>query len=370
MKRIIVISLVYTFFYLPQLNGQGCVAIRGNGCGGNLNAFNLTQGEFNFQMGYRFFKSFRHFRGDHQETNRIADGTEVVNHSHFIDFSIQYGLNDRFFLNAVLPFVKHSRSSMYEHGGNPPNGLGERHSTFSKGIGDIRFGLGYWLFAPADRDYNVSLGLGVKLPTGKYDYTDTFYNQGDNRDETRTAVVDQSIQPGDGGTGITLESTGYYQLSHRFSLNASVFYLLNPREDNNVLTRNGRSYFSCPDQYAFQLGTSYATMSGLSFYLGTRMEGVPSKDIIGSNAGYRRPGHALSIEPGLAYAKNKLSIFASVPLAVYRNRTRSYEDVERTLQTGNFRHGDAAFADYLVNVGISLRVGQKSEEIKVKDNPF
>ena len=34
-----------------------------------------------------------------------------------------------------------------------------------------------------NHDFNYSVGLGVKLPTGQYDYMDTFYNQADNKDE-------------------------------------------------------------------------------------------------------------------------------------------------------------------------------------------
>ena len=65
---------------------------------------------------------------------------------------------------------------MYEHGGNPPNGLGERHSTSSSGIADMRIGVGYWLFKPFTKSFNFALGAGVKLPTGDFSYMDTFYN--------------------------------------------------------------------------------------------------------------------------------------------------------------------------------------------------
>ena len=106
----------------------------------------------------------------------MEEGTEVINDSYFLDLSLNYGISDRLFATAIVPFVYHDRSSMYEHGGNPPNGLGERLLTSSRGISDIRLGLGYWLFDPQKHAFNYSIGLGVKLPTGKYDYMDTFYN--------------------------------------------------------------------------------------------------------------------------------------------------------------------------------------------------
>lgn len=346
-----------------QLSAQGCVAIRGNtACGGSIgNAINLSQGEFFAQAGFRYFQSFRHFRGSHEEAHRLEEGTEVINDSYFLDLSLNYGITDRLFATAIVPFVYHNRSSMYEHGGNPPNGLGERHSTSSRGISDVRLGLGYWLFDPQKHAFNYSIGLGVKLPTGKYDYMDTFYNQGEGRNENRQSVVDQSIQPGDGGTGIALEVQGFQPLSHSIMMSANVFYLFNFQETNGVLTRNGRSEFSVPDQFGVRLGAFYTHMNGFSAYLGGRVEGVPANDAIGGSAGYRRPGYAISAEPGVGFFAGKYSVFLSVPVALARNRTQSFEDKQRTLETGVYRHGDAAFADYLVNFGVAYRFGGRHD---------
>lgn len=354
--------------------GQGCVAIRGgSSCGTNLGGgANLMQGEFLLGAGFRYFESFRHFRGFEEEHNRIEDGTQVINDSYFLDLSLTYGITDRLYANAILPFVNHKRSSMYEHGGNPPNGLGERHTTTSSGLSDMRLGLGYWLFDPAkSHGFNYAVGLGVKLPTGKYDYTDTFYNQGENRDEDREVVVDQSIQPGDGGTGITLDVQGYQTLSPSFLLVTNFFYLFNYQETNGVLTRNGRSEFSCPDQFAAQIGTYYNTgLGGLSAYLGGRLEGVPANDLIGGSSGYRRPGYVVSVEPGLNFGTPRLAFNLSVPIALVRDRIQSYEDKVRTVERGTYTHGDAAFADYLINFSVSYRLGGGKHDMPENQSPL
>lgn len=361
MKYIIILSTIFLFLYqTPSSLAQGCVAIRGGACGGELgSSSNLMKGEFSFSSGIRYFKSFRHYRGSHQETHRVDEGTQVINKSSFLDLSLSYGITNRLYGNVILPFVFHDRSSMYEHGGNPPNGLGDRHHTSASGLADIRLGVGYWLFDPAKHHkFNYAVGLGVKLPTGKFDYTDTFYNQGEERNQEVEAVVDQSIQPGDGGTGITLDLQGYHSLSPSFLLSTNVFYLFNYQETNGVLTRRGNSEFSCPDQYAVRIGAYYITgISGFSTYLGGRAEGVPANDIIGSSAGYRRPGYAISAEPGLSYGAGPLSLNVSVPIALVRNRTQSYEDKVRTEESGNYVHGDAAFADYLLSFNLSYRFG-------------
>ena len=248
---------------------------------------------------------------------------------------------------------------MYEHGGNPPHGLGERHTTSSRGLADVRLALGYWLFDPAEsQNFNYAIGLGVKLPTGRYDYTDTFYNQGEDRNENQEAVVDQSIQPGDGGTGITLDVQGFQSLSHSLTLATNLYYLFNYQETNGVLTRRGNSEFSCPDQFAAQIGAYYQTaLTGVSAYLGGRLEGVPARDLIGKSGGYRRPGYVVSVEPGLSFGNQRVAVNFSVPIALVRNRTQSHLDKIRTVERGAYTHGDAAFADYLLNFSLAYRFG-------------
>jgi len=355
--------LLLVSFATYNLNAQGCVAIRGNSGNGNFgNSVNLMAGEFDFQTGFRYFKSFRHFRGDHEESNRVEEGTNVINHSEFLNVSISYGITDRLYADFIIPYVWNTRSSLYEHGGNT---LNDRHETSSRGVGDFRAVLGYWLFKPGTKKFNYSLALGLKLPTGKYDYMDTFYNQGPNKDQNIEGVVDQSIQPGDGGKGFSVEVQGYQELSDHFGLSVNVYYLFNVTETNGVLTRNGRSEFSSPDQFAVRLGSYYSSFSGFNAYLGGRIEGVPSNDLIGGSAGYRRPGYAVSVEPGIGYFKHNYSFFASVPIALYRNRTQSYEDKQRTEDTGNYTIGDAAFADYLINIGISYRFMNKNRDEKI-----
>ncbi|NND32133.1 MAG: transporter [Saprospiraceae bacterium] len=358
-KRTVFAALgVFASILVPTLlNGQGCVAIRGfSSCTGTTGSqFSLMKGDLQFGANYRYFKSFRHFRGAHEEKHRIAEGTEVINRSSLLDLSISLGLSERIYASLTLPFVIHSRSSMYEHGGNPPGGLGERHSTRSHGLADLRIATGYWLRDPAQHfKSNYGLALGIKFPTGNFKFVDQFYNQGENRNEIRETVVDQSIQPGDGGTGFTLEGQSFHALSDHLLLSSNLYYLINPQATNGVLTRSGNEEFSCPDQFALRTGLNYYK-SRYATYLGGRIEGVPATDIIGSSRGYRRPGYVISVEPGVSYALNQVIFSLNMPIALYRNRTQSFSDKQRTAETGVYRHGDAAFANYLVNFNVSYR---------------
>jgi hypothetical protein len=80
---------------------------------------------------------------------------------------------------------------------------------------------------------------------------------------------------------------------------------------------------------------------------GGRIEGVAVTDLFGPSDGFRRPGYALSLEPGFSYTRGRDTWLVNVPVAVSRNRKRSVSD----FQDG--RHGDAAFADYVLLLGYS-----------------
>ncbi len=346
---------------LNSLSAQGCVAIRHfSSCvGNNLENNLLGAGELQMGVNYRYFKSFRHFRGTEEEPDRVSNGTEVINHAHAWDFFLTYGLNKRWYAAITIPTVINTRSSLYEHGRD------ERNTTFSRGLADIRVGAGYWVFDPETHPLgNLALGAGLKLPTGNYNASDIFYNVGPEG-SPQVRPVDQSIQPGDGGFGITLDYQWYQALFPKLFLYSGGFYLINPRETNGIRTfretlspiLENEAIMSVPDQYSVRLGASYAISERLSASLGGRFDAIPVKDLIGGSEGFRRPGNVLSIDPGISYMFKGLAVNLNLPFAVRRERPQSVTDRETEINTGNPRNGDAAFADYVVNLSVSYRLG-------------
>ncbi len=65
---------------------------------------------------------------------------------------------------------------------------------------------------------------------------------------------------------------------------------------------------------------------------------VPSQDLIGGSSGFRRPGYVISAEPGVVYRFKQVSAFATVPVALKRDRTQSHADNRRTDITGIYAH--------------------------------
>jgi hypothetical protein len=223
-------------------------------------------------------------------------------------------------------------------------------ATHAAGIGDISVSGRVWVARPpAESRQNLAIGFGVKFPTGNPGLRDSVITS----TGPVTRAVDQSIQPGDGGYGFSLDLQGF-KVMGPVTLYGSGIYLFNPRNINGVLTGRGRqseAIMSVADQYLARVGVVLPAPKvrtlGLTF--GGRLEGIPAKDLIGKSDGFRRPGYAVSLEPGFIYGRGKETWSFSVPIAVYRNRTVSIADRR------DGRHGDAAFADYVIVIGYSRR---------------
>jgi hypothetical protein len=355
MRRICLIIAILIVAAGLQLNGQGCVAIRG--IGGICNKPSEA-GSWYLDLNSRYFKSYKHFVGKEEQHHRIEESSNVINHSYELDATVTRVFNSRWSMGVTLPVLGFGRSSLYEHDGRT------RHSTQSFGIGDIRIAAYRWMFDPKkSHNGNLQLGLGLKLPTGNYTYMDYFYKKADS---SVLGPVDQSIQLGDGGTGVTFEINGFYNFSHRLGVYGSFFYLLNPREQNGTSTARGgtpnataKKYntdvMSVPDLFMTRAGVSYM-VNKLNFSGGLRIEGLPSSDLIGGDRGFRRPGYIISAEPGITHVGKRTNTFLYVPIALVRNRTQSNSDIRRSADMGTHVQGDAAFADYLINLGITIRL--------------
>jgi hypothetical protein len=371
----------FLVFGVSNAKAQGCVAVRGFGGCGVAGGSGLALAPKQWQVGanYRYFESFRHFKGDEEQYDRLVKQTQVINYSNTIDISASMGLTLRTQLNVNLPVSYTDRSSYYEHGGQTTTFPGARKTSTSAGIGDARIGISKWLWNPVSHTKsNLMLGVGLKLPTGNWNVQDSFYNvmvtdpvTGTSSRKTVYRPVDQSIQLGDGGLGLSLEMQGFWEMADGLFAYGNAFYILNPRGVNGTMTNrrttivvNGVSQVftneymcSVADQYAARLGfLSQSQLHGLSFSWGARLEGVPVRDLVGESYGFRRPGYTIAAEPGVTYMKGKTTVNFNMPIALYRIRKQSVTDKEVQDATGVARNGDAAFADYLISLGVTYRL--------------
>lgn len=361
------VAILYLLLNNTNVFAQGCVAIRSTGGVTTMDEHpdSLTKnGQWLFNSNSRYYKSFRHFVGKQEQFYRIDSlHNNVINKVVTQDFSLTRIFNDRWSMAVNIPFADNSRSQVLKA---TATAGATRFSTHSFGVGDINISGYYWLFDPkkATRG-NIQIGLGVKFATGNYGVQDYFLTNATTGEKT-LKYVDQSIQLGDGGTGITTEINAFYDFTNKFGLYGNFYYLANPQDvsipksaagtaaTTSISASETSDVFSVPDQFLVRFGASL-NVKKFNFSFGFRDDCLPVHDLFGKSDGFRRPGYILATEPGVTYRFKNISIYGFVPIAVIRDRTQSVPDLRETAATGVVSHGDAAFADYVVNIGLTVK---------------
>lgn len=386
MKKLTAIIILF-LVASQKSNAQGCVAVRQMGGVNALytpdNSYNLNKGDFSVGANYRHFHSWRHFVGTAEQPQRqntgggigadgIDHGNAVNIYSHAVDFNVSYGLTNRLQLNLTIPYVHNERSQVLKQ--TAPVKDTFRYSVFARGLGDIRFGANYWVFDPAkSHKGNLMVGLGIKLNTGSHSTSDLAPQSNGTK---RISINDQAIQPGDGGVGVSVELQGFRKLYKNIYVFGNGYYLFNPKESNGTFKSKadsglaGYNVYACPDQYFFRAGfvAAVGKTKNVDLSLAYRWEGIPAYDAFGGQAAYRRPGYVMAVEPGITYRSGKHTISLFVPYNFKKNRIQSAADIaKQNLQNEKITdpalkvhvQGDAAFADYSINLGYSFRISKK-----------
>jgi len=323
----------------PVLGALSSGTELGDGTASGINRFFTgasTPGKWTVSFGYRWQDSFRHFIGDVEQPQRVLQNTEQENRINLFDVSLTYRVSRRWTLALSAPIMDADRINHRTSG-----------VTHSAGLDDMSVGAKFWVWRPPTESHrNVQIGISLKVPTGKPDVTSLI--TGTATPSTAPTTVDQSIQLGDAGVGVAIDYLAYSALPARFTLFSTGVYLLNPRNTYTATTPAARA-LSVPDQYLFRGGFAWAVpkFRGIALSIAGRDEGVPARDLIGREDGFRRPGYAVSVEPGIEFARGRNLWSFSYAIAVRRDRTASVQDVAA------HTHGDAAFADGVIMLGYS-----------------
>jgi hypothetical protein len=325
---------------------QGCVAAHSNQRpvdellanayqDGHANGSNWIH-KLTVNVGYRVFNSNKYFIG----TNEIARSTAIRNHQNIFDVGVDFKLSPRWNLIADVPVFDGTRNQLY-----PPAGIFR-----VAGISDLTVGAQAWVFRPpTENNGNIAFSVSLKIPTGINDASGAALLKG----KQVVAVADQSLQPGDGGWGVVVGSQAYKRIPLKTMTYFQGQWLFNQGGTNGVPTfrsQPGQGLMSIPDQYLFRAGIAHNVpkVRNLELSLGVRDEGVPAHNVFTSNAGFRRPGYVVSLDPGLVYTYKHDSLSVNGPWALARNREPSVPEL-----LNGTPNGDAFFADYTVIVGIS-----------------
>jgi copper ion binding protein len=314
-------------------------------------------GEWQINLSTRDLRSTDHYSQAVEQIQRQTLGTNVVNIQNSVDLTVGYQKSERLGFTVGVPFLSASWSIPTPTGPTP----GPRAQQDTRGIGDISAAARYWVLNTRSHlKGNIGIGLGVKAPTGTYNAQDMYPDSTGKNDQLR--YVDQSIQPGDGGWGITTEIQAFHTIK-RAMIFASGNYLINPRNTNGTpsltvarlapgavpaASNYNKLVNSVPDQYLVRTGGSLGLGRGLAASFAWRVEGMPRYDLLGRSDGFRRPGLEMFVEPGISYSTGRGTLSFNVPIGFYR---------DRKLDPYTNLAGDATFPNHIALGSYSVRFG-------------
>lgn len=304
-------------------------------------------GQWQMNVSSRNLVSNDHYRGTEEQVQRQDLANYVTNRQNLADLTISRTLTKRVTLSVGVPYVNSSWAR--RDGRSPFPGPRREIQEDGRGIGDISVSSRFWIFNPDSHlNWNVAAGVGVKMPTGNSAVQDRFPDRNGDNNELR--YVDWSVQPGDGGWGLMLDTQAFWILD-RGMLFATGSYLANPRDTNTTPSgreRSGSPFYSVADQYLVRVGGSVPVWRGFGASLAWRMEGLKRYDLFGGSHGRRRPGTEMFIEPGISYSTGRHTFSVNIPIGYYYNRRPDP-------YTGS--RGDATFPRQIFLTSYSVKFG-------------
>lgn len=341
---------------------QGCVISR-SGLESNPTESGgyLRPGDWTTTAAFRHVYSHVHFSGPTENVSRAQLGTEVQSKTNLDDVVVTYQVTPRVSLTGTIPFLYASRR------------LESQYATlYTSGLSDITVGAQSWVRSPRSEKAgtnNAQIGLSLLVPSGndrQNNVVATTYGG-----PTSTQYPDYSVQPGGGSWGMVMSGQAFQNLGNGTMAFIDGNYVMTQGGYHDFWTSHGGTASGPPaatagmtqfdaiqDQYMVEIGMSHPAprIKGLNLSLAVRDEGVPARNLIGNDLGFKRPGFGIALTPGFIYTRGNNALQFSVGKVMIRDRTKSVAE-----KINGVHEGDAAFANYVWMAGYTLRMpGKKS----------
>ena len=322
---------------LPALSetahGQGCEPIRFTtpvNLGGE-GLYYQPKNEWQLTLAYRRLVSSDWFVGTRENSALAPGGKSPVFRINTGIADVAYAISDRYRVRVSVPFSSGSLSRTW-----PDKAV---HEQTARGVGDVSVIGEAWALAPRTNERgNFSFGLGLKMPTGSHTSESQFYTASGAVD----FPADQTIQPGDGGWAVLLQTRGFRRITERSFGYAFASYMVSPKKRSDVQwVPNSNQFWAVPDVYSARLGGAFSVLpdQGLSMSLGARIDGIPVHDLFGGgdNETIKRTAYVIFADPGLSFSRGRSLVTLSVPYRLAVNRQKSlFEQRTNALNAGGF----------------------------------
>jgi hypothetical protein len=329
--------------------GQGCMPLHFAfpGLAGQQVSY-FQAHDWQIGVAFRRLTTDRFFVGT-AEDEAAAPGGQPLNLAlNSLDLSITYATSEQFSMTLTVPISYTTIENAFADG--------QRHQNSSSGVGDINLIGNLWVASPTKSpNGNLSVGLGVLAPTGRYHVTGNVY---DSLGNVSQKPLTQTNQPGEGGWAILLQTQAFHQIFPRTSAYLSGSYVISLREHTDVLRLSPYGpgtppvLTAVPDAYSARLGLAYLLMAepGLSVSLGGRIDGTMNSDLVGGHTDfYRSAGYTAYVDPGVSLQLGPSQFSLSVPVRVH------HDYLTRTFSNGQTEVGRGGVNDFVIYAGYTWR---------------
>jgi hypothetical protein len=317
----------------------------------------LQPGHWQATSAFREFNTDDEFEGSEIKQNQLNTDTTVHEGIWFLDLQGTYQLSKQTSLTLDVPVMLSSHWSTVI--------AGTRYNEHAHGLFDISLEGRCWLLDTAKHtNQNISVALGVRLPTGNSDATALFPDSSGKNVTQRPVFI--GIQTGSGAWAIPVTVEGFRNFRY-FTTFGTGSYLFSLKGQNDTLSFGAAlnpagpgavaaniRYNSTPDSYLGHVGVAaplpIPRLGGVSLIFAGRIEGVPVYNVFGPTVGYRQPGYYVTIEPGLNYTTHLATYSLSVPVRVDQN-----------LENSEGHPTASVLAPILVEGGISFNFGGRAK---------
>ncbi len=220
-----ILALAISLLFIQAMHGQTCCS-GGVPVSSNLGFQSTEAGSIQLSLSadFLFLSTLK------SENERLDDDQRLRTTQSYI-FRAAHSLNQRWTIEAFLPFVRQTRRI------TSTRGLLDREVTF--GIGDPIALLIYDIY---DQDLVLRLGAGPQIPFGSYDQIGS-----------RGLVLLEDLQPGSGAWDIILFGSMEYPIPSRPS---AIFYF------NTLLSRTGSNPNSRGGAQTYRFGNDVQFIAG------------------------------------------------------------------------------------------------------------
>ena len=319
---------------------QGCCSGgSGSPIAGGTSQGVLSERQMEVNANFQYLNTKKFFTGDRRDTAKLFDDLQ----SKYLYFRLAYGVTKNLTMSVETGYFINKTQI----------GLRKKDTITSSGIGDLILFPRYTIYSKntETKRTEITLGLGLKIPLGKYDDSTLVYTDPTTGEKLYTTST-PAVQPSTGAHDFIFYGffyRGYPEKNFRIFMNA-----LYVKKGFNPLGEKFGDYASV----GIFAGQTFFKKLGVTLQIKGEWIGMvrsaPNIDLVAYYGLYKEDtgGRKILIVPQLSYSYKKFTLFALSEFPVYQ-----------------FVNGSQVGSQYQITAGLTYRFMIKKKAVKEEKTP-